>query len=377
MDRTIIVLGNTVTALGTLRALKPLKGKGFKIVSATTGKEENIAYRSNIPDRKIILEDGLIQGLLRIGGTFPDKPVLLFTRDDEIVAVNQNRKEMEQYYTFLLPEQSTVDMLMEKMKFAEFAVAEKLSVPETVFVRGEDQLRDLADTLPFPFIVKPYLMHAGKIDDKAQLDEFIARLEPVHYQSMIAQEYVEGMDDNIFFCFLLFDAAGKVVHSMIARKLRQWPVSYGTTSLAVTVANKRLEEEVQKFIEATEMAGYCSIEYKYDPKTDRYLIMEPTIGRFNQQIALTIACGVNFPVAAVRLLVGEEVHIKEQKNDVFWIYESNDLFSYFKSETRYGYLENFFKPNVLVLFSLSDPGPIFYEVFSLGKKKMRKILRNV
>ena len=374
MKKTVVVLGKTVTALGTLRAVRPLKKQGYKIILGTTDRKDNIALKSNIPNRKVIFSEGLIKGLQNLAKEFDSKPILLFTRDADVVEISENRKKIEPLYNFLLPSHEVVETLMEKGKFADFAEVRDLPVPKTIFVRTEEELKSIATHISFPIILKPYMLHAVRIDNERQLEQLAHKLEALHYHSMIAQEYIEGEDDNLFFCFLLFNKNGELVHSMNGRKLRQWPVSYGTTSLAITIENKKLDKEVQKFVKTTDLVGYCSIEYKYDINRDRYVIMEPTIGRFNQQIALSIASGVNFPIAMVKLLDGEEVKVKPQKNAIRWIYESNDLMSYFRSKTRYGYLKNFFKPKIQVLYSFTDPGPFLYELIDLAKKKLKKLI---
>ena len=378
MDKVVVVLGNTVTALSTLRSLRPLKKEGYKIISASTSRKDNIAYHSNISDQKIIFNNGLTEGLLTLAKkNTGSRPLLLFTRDDEVVEISKNRELIEPCYRFILPENPVVETLMEKSKFTEFAVSNELTIPQTIFINNEPALKNASRVLAYPFIVKPYLMHAARIDNEDELHRLIKKLEPVHYHAMIAQKYIEGSDDQLYFCFALIDQHGKMVHKMMARKLRQWTVSDGTTSLCVTVENDDLMREVEKTIGLIDMVGFFSIEFKYDQNTGRYYIMEPTIGRFNQQVALTMASSVNFPMAMVRLLEEKKIEITPQKNGIYWIYESNDLFSYFNSDTDYGYLKNFFKPSVKVLCSANDPMPVMYEVASLGKKKINKIVRNV
>ena len=100
--------------------------------------------------------------------------------------------------------------------------------------------------------------------------------------------------------------------------------------------------------------------------------MEPTIGRFNQQIALATASGINFPIAMIRLLEGKSVEQPEQKNDVFWINESNDFLAYLKSKRQYGYLKNFFKMKETVYFSTQDLSPFFFGIKQLISKLINK-----
>lgn len=376
MKKVVIVLGNTITALGTLRACSSLKKEGYAIWLVSTSRKDNIAIRSGIPDKKIVLSGGVVAGLLNLGQQLDSKPILLFTRDDEVVEISRSQEQLLKYYRFLLPESSLVDVLMEKVKFSEFAQKTGLPIPKTEYITDEAGLLSIGERIQFPVIVKPYLMHAVKVADAGQVNALTEKLKPINYLSMVAQEFIEGADDQLYFCFLLFNEHGEVVRKMYARKLRQWPVSYGTTSLAVTMENPKLAAAVDQFIKTVDVRGFCSVEFKYDERNDRFLIMEPTIGRFNQQIALTIASGVNFPLAVVRLLSGEKVDSVAQKNGVLWIYESNDFFSFLKAGRTHGYFANFFKPHVSVLFAFNDLTPIMYEFADMFRKKMRKIFRH-
>ena len=376
MKKVVIVLGNTVTALGTLRACVPLKKEGYEIWLASTTKADNIAIRSNIPDRKVMLSEGVVPGLLNLAKYLETKPAVLFTRDDEVVEISKSQEQLLQYYRFLLPDASIVETLMEKVKFSEFAGNAGLPIPKTEYITDKAGLLTIGSRIAFPIIVKPYLMHAIKVADDAELQTLSERLKPVNFRSMVAQEYIEGADDQLYFCFLLFNEHREIVRRMYARKLRQWPVSYGTTSLAVTIEDSMLALAVDQFRKAVNVRGFCSVEFKYDARNDRFLIMEPTIGRFNQQIALTIASGVNFPLATVQLLFGEKVDNTPQKNGVRWIYESNDLFSFLKSGRKHGYFTNFFKPHVSVLFNVNDLNPIMYEFADMFRKKIKKVFRH-
>ena len=314
---------------------------------------------------------------MELGRKFAEKPILLFTRDDEVVEISTNREQLKQYYRFLLPDDHIVQMLMEKVKFAQYADTKKLLIPKTELINDISGLLTIDSRIPFPIIIKPYLMHSIKVDDQTGVIKLSQKLGPINYQSMVAQEYIEGNDDQLYFCFLLYDKEGKLVRSMYARKLRQWPVSYGTTSLAITVEDPRLAHAVEQFTTAIDMRGFCSIEFKYDASKDRFLIMEPTVGRFNQQIALTVASGVNFPAAMVDLLSGNTLENQKQVNGILWIYESNDLLSFLKSKRKYGYFNNFFKRHVSVLFDSKDPAPAWWEIKDLAKKKFKKIFRHV
>jgi len=378
MDKVVMVLGFSVTALGTLRSLRKLKKSGYSIYLVGVRDSHTIALSSNIPHRKIVLEPpSLYEGLLSIGEEFASKPVILFTQDDQVVELSGKQKQLSAFYSFLLPDAPLVELLMEKGRFSEFAANNQLAIPRTQFVKTAQGLREAGDQMGFPLIIKPYLLHAEKANNPEELAAIADQLNDLHYRSCIVQEYIEGEDDNLYFCFLLFNQDSELVSSMVAQKLRQWPIAHGTTSLARTVENEAIRKEVAAFCSSVQLKGFVSIEYKYDQKNQRYLIMEPTVGRFNQQVALTKACGINFPERLVRLLYGEPFEAeKKQTNDVYWIYESNDWFSFHNSRPRkYAYLRNFFRPHENVLFDPADPLPLFHELRELAGKKFRKLTR--
>ena len=58
---------------------------------------------------------------------------------------------------------------------------------------------------------------------------------------------------------------------------------YGTTASAEKKFNKFIHDESLRIFKAIDLVGYGSIEFKFDKKRNDFFLMEPTIGRFNQQ----------------------------------------------------------------------------------------------
>ena len=222
MDKVVMVLGFSVTALGTLRSLRKLKKSGYKIYLAGVRDGHTIALSSNIPHRKIVLEaSSLYEGLLSIGEEFSSKPVLLFTQDDQVVELSDKQKKLAAFYSFLLPEAPLVELLMEKGQFSEFAANNQLAIPRTQFVKTAQDLRKAGDRMDFPLIIKPYLLHAEKANNPEELAAIADQLKDIHYRSCIVQEYIEGEDDNLYFCFLLFNQDSELLSSMVDRTAKE------------------------------------------------------------------------------------------------------------------------------------------------------------
>ena len=161
----------------------------------------------------------------------------------------------------------------------------------------------------------------------------------------------------------------------MARKIRQYPLEYGTTSFCVSTHNQNLMKRSIKIFEDLDYCGFCSIEYKYHKKMNEYFIMEPTVGRFNQQIALTRVAGVNFPLAMLKYLYGERVKSAEQLNKKYWIYETDDFLSLIKSGGLASYYKCLRQAHSKVLFSKTDPLPFFGGIYDMVVRKVKKTVK--
>ncbi len=359
----IVVPDYTATALSTLRCLRPLRRQGHRIWSVGEKLVRRPAYYSNLPRATLTHPPGgLVPFLLRWRENFRDNPLLLLTGDAQVVEVSRHRRELSAGYDFLLPDDPVIELLMQKAKFYPWAQAARWPVAATHTAPDPDALLRLGRNLDYPLVVKPFLMHAERVDSFGELQALLPQLAPLHYQSLVVQEWISGGDDQLYFCFMLFDEQSRPVQVFLGRKLRQFPRFSGSTSLAVSLQDNELCERSVALFRSVGYRGFGSLEYKFDPERKQFFIMEPTVGRFNLQIALARAAGVNFPESLVRLLRHEPVTPVQARPGMTWIYESDDFKAYLAGSRQYGFLRNFRKKHVRVLFSWTDPWPFWHEI---------------
>lgn len=356
-----------MTALSIARCLS---GFGYDIFSI--GKK-SLAYKipfyfSNIPKKRIIIppQKNIIEGLLDIRNIFDDNPILLLSEDIHALEVSENRDLIDKYYTFILPEKNIVDKLLDKRKFTELAIEKEINIPKTVIVKNKGEIDDIISKLSFPFLLKPYMMHSCKISSKKELIDYTKSFSPLNWRSVIAQEWIPGNDASIYFCFVFFNREIEPIASLTAQKIRQWPPQDGTTSLCKTIENKHVLNETIRIFKMLGLSGFGSIEYKFNNKDGKYYIMEPTIGRYNQQIAISKEAGVNLPNIAVNYLRRKKISEFKQRNNVWWIHEINDCLSqrHPRQSNKNGYLRHLFNSDTNVLFSKKDLMPILVTVGS-------------
>jgi predicted ATP-grasp superfamily ATP-dependent carboligase len=236
----------------------------------------------------------------------PEGTVLIITDEKALLTISERRAELGGKFRVHLPPHPMVMTLQDKARFHEFAIANGLPVPNAVIVRAGADLSSICD-LCFPVVIKPtdkwdvYLNGVSRVTiaNTLQQTEIICLniLKIVH--EAIVQECIEGPDDNIYFClFYRKDNITKAIFT--GRKLISVPPRTGSTGLCSEVPpgalRRTLEDLTEIFLVATDYSGFGGIEYKWDARAERFLIIEPTVGRTDWQEEIATLSGINIPV---------------------------------------------------------------------------------
>jgi predicted ATP-grasp superfamily ATP-dependent carboligase len=197
-------------------------------------------------------------------------------------------------------------MLHDKARFHEFAVAHGLSVPRSEVLRHPTDIERI-QALRLPVIIKPadkqffHLNGAPRliIANDYQAADCNSRKLLTAVGEIIAQECIDGPDSNIYFS--LFYRRGDVTIQFLGQKLASHPPRSGSTALCVQETTRKIGERLERttnhFLDLVGYEGFGGIEYKLDPVSGRFLIIEPTVGRTDWQEEIATLCGVNIPLA--------------------------------------------------------------------------------
>ena len=358
---TIVISGFSSTSLGIVRCLAKAKAE-IIVIGPNSSKDEMPLFYSNIPNRKILIKDhvSFVQALLDFASTHSEKPHLMLADDRYVMEVSENREEIQSHYKLQLPSRSLLANTMAKDRFHTLALDMNLTVPTSVRVASRDALDIVAEQLGFPVVIKPYLLHSQKVNNQLELEEFVSNFSETNWISVVAEQWIPGGDNHLFFCFAYFDRESKPIAWVTGQKLRQWRPHYGTTSLCTTVRNDYVLDETIRIFTELGYVGFGSIEYKYHQEEDTYYIMEPTVGRYDQQITLTEAAGVNLPLVDFKYLSGCVVQSQIQKNEIWWIHELSDLASRFhrRQTVKNSFTRYLAAADTHVLFAWNDPLPL-------------------
>src|SRR5438067_4515911 len=242
---------------------------------------------------------------------------------------------------FILPEMSLemVQALSDKKQM--YLLCKKYGVPtaETLFPQNRDDILRWSESgqLSFPVMLKGI---DGFLLERRQLPKMlIARsLEDLlrNYDSMetpgasnlMLQEYIPGGDDSIWMFNGYFNKDSECLVGFAGRKLRQYPVNTGSTSLGICLRNEAVEGSTKKLMKAVSYRGVLDIGYRYDARDGQYKLLDvnPRIGA---TFRLFVAEDGMDVVRAMYLdLTGQPVPSAPMLEGRKWLVENNDVISF-------------------------------------------------
>jgi D-aspartate ligase len=307
-----VVVGMNAGGLGVVRSLAR-RGVPTIIVDDTLDKPE-MATRHGVARLALpIRTPALIDGLLELARGSDHRPVLIATQRLPLLRISEGRAALAEAYRMLLPAHEMLVQMENKEHLIAIASAAGLRLPRGLILNSEEALEQARD-LRCPLILKPadndlgYMQRFKKayiLDDMDAVARLARDVWP-YYRNLVVQEWVGGGDEQIYFCLQYRDAEGRVVSAFVGRKLLSWPPGKGATA-ACTVADGYHEEVramADRLFDRVGLCGFGSIELKRDPATGDFYLIEPTVGRTDQQEEVATLNGVNIPYAAYCDLTG-------------------------------------------------------------------------
>ena len=329
-----VVVGTNVTGLTVARALAR---NGVRVLGIDEQRRGYLGFSGAFHWVRCdsFYDPGLIEFLDELARDLPQKAALFLTMDEHVKLVGQYGQHLKESYFFDIPDPEGVEVLMNKQRFAEFASANGWPIPRTYACETEADVRAAANELTFPVIMKPRMktlaarMHSPKKTFLCESAEHlladyrvIAQWEP----EVVVQEWIPGGDGEIYFSFHYFDSQGKEVAVFEGKKIRQYIPDCGVTASAVGVETARVIPLSREILTRVNCSGFCSVEYKRDPRTDKFYIMEPTVGRVDLQLGVALANGVDIVSRAYFHLIGRPYPRSEkQTHHVKWIRAKADF----------------------------------------------------
>jgi D-aspartate ligase len=321
-----VVVRGAVNGLGVVRSLAA--GGVRPIVVDTTLRPAAMWSRhvqrcivSQLSGRPFV--DHLLLLQRRLGG----RPVLILTDELSVDTVSEYRAELSPYYRFRLPSHAMVTALANKALFQHFAEQHALPVPRAIVIERGDDIAKIA-RLGLPVIAKPadklpyHLGRVERINLLADQDEasVVCRRMLINAGTLVVQEWIEGPDSNIYFSLFYCGPSSSSKAIFFGRKIAAYPPGLGSTAVCVPApeAAESLGPLTEKFIAVTQYEGFGSVEFKWDTRARRFVIIEPTVGRTDWQEEIATLGGLNLALTAYHHELGTPMPPARRNDAVAW-----------------------------------------------------------
>jgi predicted ATP-grasp superfamily ATP-dependent carboligase len=339
----VIVNANNIMALSILRSLGR-RGIPVICIFGKSNRREpyyNIISSSRYVAKKYFFQedesgDNLVQCLIGLSiNKAEEKSVLFPVGDADMICISMKRGLLKNKYRLLMPAHGTLENLLCKEKFFEFATRNALPIPRTYIINQGTDIEKVGKEARFPCVLKPswrnshwlrryrnekvlHVAGAKELNDKFQE---ISR----HVSGFVLQEVVAGGEDQILCSFVYLNEFSEPLAMFMCKKLRQFPRRFGNTALAESVFDPEVARLTVSICKKLELVGYASIEFKRNSDDGCYKILEITPSRLNRQVGLADAAGMNIPYIWYCHQVGKTLEVKDYNLATRWLSEVNDF----------------------------------------------------
>lgn len=206
-----------------------------------------------------------------------------------------------------------LDLLSNKNALFKLAEAVGVPVPVTHFIDDMAQSLDLAESLIYPVVLKPFrsrilretdwLVTSVRVaKDATTYRQFITSFPEYRDYPFMVQQFIPGEGAGYF---VLYDN-NRLIADFCHLRLREKPPSGGVSVLSESSAvDTRLREYSERIFSETGWHGVAMVEFKLGKDGTPYLMEINT--RFWGSLQLSIDAGLEFPYLLYRMATGEKL----------------------------------------------------------------------
>jgi len=183
-------------------------------------------------------------------------------------------------------------------------LAQKLGIatPQTWFIDDLVQLNRLKERIAYPAVIKPKESSgAVGVSYPESSEELMVRYPLIHrlFPFPMVQEMIPR-EGTGYGASVLMDENGRVKAAFVHKRLREYPVTGGASTLRESVRHDDILDMAIALLKALDWFGVAMVEFKLDPRDNVPKLMEIN-PRFWGSLSLAIAAGVNFPYLLYRM----------------------------------------------------------------------------
>jgi len=321
-----ILLGSDFKALAAARSLSR---RGVRV--AIVDSEPRSAWYSRHVGTRISwhskLDDpALVDRLLKAAREDGLAGAVLFPmQDDSVELVSRHHQRLSAAYVLTTPPWEVVRGAHDKT--LAYDAADRVGVDHPVTWQPVDVAHLRRLPIRFPAIVKPSVstalvrsihrkaLLATSLEELVELYQLALRYVPA--AGLLIQEFIPGGGEHQYsFCALVEE--GRVLASMTARRLRQYPIDFGMSSSFVeAVEVPELTGPAERLLAELRLSGLVELEFKRHPETGSFHLLDINVRAWAWH-SLCSACGLDFIDLQYRQATGEPLPSVVPRYAVRW-----------------------------------------------------------
>lgn len=278
-----VLLGSAANSLSAARALHDrhvavdVLGE-LRVASMVRGSRACRTYFEPAPGGE--LQDEWLDWLLH---SAPRGAVVIPCCDDGVELVSRHRAGLEA--SGLRPVEASDETNLAMLdKAATYELARRVGVatPRTMTLRTAADVRTAADSFGFPSAVKPLHSHkfarsfsakGYQLANAAQLVDVALPLVAEGHPLLLT-EVVTGPDDEFCSYYSFLDATGEPLLHFTKRKLRQYPIRFGSGTYHVSRWDPEVADAGLAFFRGVGLRGIGNVEFKRDGRDGSLKLIE-------------------------------------------------------------------------------------------------------
>ncbi len=282
-------------------------------IGVTVGESTRLATAafSRYCHRVVVYPSALLRGsefvdFLRTEVSRRSYQMLLPMEDETVDLISRHHSEFSRWTYVPIASFEKLRFARRKDKVLQLAKDLGIPIPKTWFVDDISQLHGLKDSLAYPVVIKPRTgSGAVGISYPKGPEEFMQQYLSVHqrFPYPLIQELVPPEGPGYGASFLL-DEKAQVKASFVHKRLREYPVTGGASTLRESVRHDDIRDMALTLLKALDWFGVAMVEFKLDPRDGVPKLMEVN-PRFWGSLSLAVEAGVNFPYLLYLMSRGE------------------------------------------------------------------------
>jgi D-aspartate ligase len=277
-----------------------------------------------------------IDYLLSLGKITGKRSLLINITDDTAVMLADYADALSKWYIFPIVPPNLVRSLISKKEMYFLAKKHNIPTAETFFPTSRNDVKEYLRDATFPIMFKgidgvaAYIRTGQKMSVAKTIEEalnFYDRYEDPANPNFMLQEYIPGDASSVWMFNGYFDAKSDCLFAITGKKIRQYPVRTGRTSLGICVKNDIVIETTKRFVKSIGYKGILDIGYRYDKRVNEYKVLDvnPRIGSTFRLFVGT--GGLDVARAEYLDLTGQKVPQSNVVEGRKWVVEDWDLLS--------------------------------------------------